>query len=103
MTPAEPWQWVFTIGCFALVYLCIGLGQGWLIRAIQITIVMAAVGSNIQWPWTQSPILPGLLGIGIAWLLTVAPVLLWDRLHRKPRARLSRDIVKRKQSTELDL
>lgn len=101
MSPAEPWQWALLLAGVASIYLFIGIGQGWLMRALQITIVMAVIGSNIQWHWTPNGLLAGLIGVGAAFLLTVAPVLLWDRLWRKPRA--SRGVVERKQSTELDL
>lgn len=82
MIQAEPWQWGVVALGFALVYLFIGPGKGWLMRAIQITIVMATAATNIYWPWTPSPILPGLLGVGLAWIATVFPLkvrLWWQR------------------------
>ena len=32
------WQWPMVIGLVGAIYLLIGLGKGWLMRAIQITI-----------------------------------------------------------------
>lgn len=103
MKEAEPWQLLLVIALFASIYLFIGLGRGWLMRAIQITIMLAIMGSNIRWNWTPNGYLAGMVGIGAAWVLTVPPVLIWDRLRRKPRPPVSRSVVKREQSTELDL
>ncbi len=74
MTPAEPWQWALVVFSFGLCYLFVGLGRGWLMRAIQLTIILAVMGSNVQWHWTPSPVVPGLFGIAAAWLVTVPPL-----------------------------
>lgn len=101
MTPAEPWQWAFTIGLYVVLYIIIGIGTGWLIKAIQLTIMLAVAGSNIIWHWTPNGYMVGILAIGAAWALTVPPVVILDRFRRKRAAR-SKGIVKRQQSTELD-
>lgn len=102
LKPAETWQWLLFFAGIASIYLFIGLGRGWLMRAIQITIVMAVIGSNIQWTWTHSGFLAGVFGIGAAYALTIPPIWLWDRLRREPRAGVSRGVVEREQSTKLD-
>ncbi len=102
MTPAEPWQIAFTIGIYAVLYAMIGMGEGWLMRATQLTIMLLIAGSNIMWHWTPNGYMVGIIAIGAAWVLTVPPVLIMDRLRRK-RATRSQGIVKREQSTELDL
>lgn len=85
MTPAEPWQWALVVFSFGLCYLFVGLGRGWLMRAIQLTIILAVMGSNVQWHWTPSPVVPGLFGIAAAWLVTVPPLklYLWWSLRRR--------------------
>lgn len=103
MTPLpEPWPLVILLAGVASIYLFIGLGEGWLMRALQITIVMAVIGSNVQWHWTHSGFLAGLVGIGAAFVLTVAPLLLWDRLRRQRRSGVSGDIVEREELSEPD-
>lgn len=80
------WQWLLVIGLFGAIYLMIGLGKGWLMRAIQMTIFIVVAGSNIPLHWTSNPYLPGLFGLGMAWLLTVFPVMLftWPIFDRSP-------------------
>lgn len=86
MTDPTWWQWALVISVYVGIYLMIGIGKGWLMRAIQITIVMAVVLSNAYWPWTGSPYLPGLFGLGLAWLVTVFPVMLftWPIFDQSP-------------------
>lgn len=80
MMPAEPWQWAFTIGVYAALYVVIGLGEGWLMRAIQTTIILAVIGAELLWKWTPNDngYVTGIAAIGAAWLLTVPPVKLLD-------------------------
>lgn len=80
MMLAEPWQWAFTIGVYAVLYVVIGLGEGWLMRAIQTTIILAVIGAELLWKWTPNGngYITGIVAIGAAWLLTVPPVKLLD-------------------------
>lgn len=87
MTPAEPWQWAFVVAIFAGCYLFIGLGRGWIMRAIQLTIFLVVAGSNIPLRWTDGPLVPSLVGVAAAWLFTVPPILIWDRLSSRAAVR----------------
>jgi hypothetical protein len=37
---------------------------------LQVSIIFAAVASNIHWHWTPNGYLPAILGAGLAWVLT---------------------------------
>lgn len=78
MTEPTWWQHLLMIGAVIGIYLLIGIGKGWLMRAIQITIAMAVILSNAYWHWTPNPYIPGIFGIALAWLLTVFPIMLWE-------------------------
>lgn len=82
MTPADPWQWALVVSGVGLVYVLIGLGEGWLVRAVQATIILAIIGSDILWHWrslfNNNGYVVGLVAIGAAWILTVPPVKLLD-------------------------
>ena len=41
----------------------------WLL--FQSTIIFAIVASNIKWHWTPNGYLAGLIGVGLAWLLSI--------------------------------
>jgi hypothetical protein len=48
---------------------------------LQSLIVFAVVASNIHWPWTEEP-LPAVLGVLLAWPVTLAIVTVRDRFSR---------------------
>lgn len=41
----------------------------WLL--FQASIIGAVCVSNVYWPWTPNKILPGLIGVGLAYLVTL--------------------------------
>lgn len=43
--------------------------MGW--KLFQLSIVAAAVLSNVAWRWTDNHYAPAVLGIGIAWIATI--------------------------------
>ena len=47
----------------------------------QSTIIFAVVASNIHWHWTPNGYLAGLIGVGLAWLLT--RLLIWRPWYRQ--------------------
>lgn len=82
MTEPTWWQHLLMIGLVIAIYLVIGVGKGWLIRAIQTTIFILVAGSNIPLKWTESPYLPGLIGLGAAYVLTIWPLQIYDGIQR---------------------
>ena len=88
MQPAEPWQWGLTIGLFVLCYLLLGFGQGWLMRALQLTIFMLVICGNIIWQWTPNGYLISILAAMAAYGATAGPVTLLTR-WRLRRQRLA--------------
>lgn len=50
-------------------------------RVIQALIVGAVVASNIQWKWTPNPLAALLVGVGIAFVMTVPPVAAYHKVR----------------------
>ena len=44
---------------------------------LQSSIIFAVVASNIHWHWTPNGYLASLIGIGLAWLITLCVARLW--------------------------
>jgi uncharacterized membrane protein YgaE (UPF0421/DUF939 family) len=44
------------------------MAMWWIFQGL---IIFAVVASNIHWQWTPNPVLPALLGIGAAFMLTL--------------------------------
>lgn len=85
MKEAAWWQIAVVLAAYAAIYVVIGIGKGWLMRAVQMTIFLAVLLSNAYFPWTTNIYVPGIIGMAAAWVLTVVPVLIYDRFTEKLR------------------
>jgi hypothetical protein len=47
---------------------------------LQSSIIFAVMATNIHWHWTPNGYIPGLIGVGLAWLLT--RLLIWRPWYR---------------------
>lgn len=54
-------------------------------KLIQYLIVSGMVMSNVHWQWTPNPYVAGLLGVGVAFVVTMVVVRLADALRGKTR------------------
>jgi membrane protein implicated in regulation of membrane protease activity len=100
MQPAEPWQIALVFGAFALCYLFIGFGQGWLMRAAQLTIFILVIASNAVWQWTPNGYLAAILAAMAAFALTAAPVTLLTRLRLRRQRLANRSLARQNPPDE---
>jgi hypothetical protein len=52
---------------------------------LQSSIIFAVVASNIHWHWTPNGYLAAMIGIGLAWLVTLCGPRLWKHPWYRPR------------------
>ena len=51
-------------------------------KLFQIAIVAAVLFSNVHWQWTPNPLVAGLIGVGVAYLVTRLALGVYSYLQR---------------------
>jgi hypothetical protein len=51
------------------------------LKFLQFAIFAAVLFSNVHWRWTENMYLPALMGVGLAWGVTVAPLWLREKVR----------------------
>jgi hypothetical protein len=51
-------------------------------RLLQASIIAAVMCGNIYWRWTPNGFLAAMLGVGVAYVLTILPFILIGRIRR---------------------